>query len=134
MDDFATIFCTRKAHSYQWAFQGADFLIFAPRALGFPKWINRHSIISLTKPLPYISGGELRPGMDSADRHHKAKPVGGGPALKQLPVRDEDVARLSPLSHEHINMLGHYAFTLPEHVARGELRPLRNPDQASEEG
>jgi TnpA family transposase len=60
-------------------------------------------------------------------------------ALKQLrkngfPVRDEDVARLSPLGHEHINMLGHYAFTLPEHVARGELRPLRNPDQASEEG
>jgi TnpA family transposase len=60
-------------------------------------------------------------------------------ALKQLrkkgfPVHDEDVARLSPLGHEHINMLGHYAFTLPEPVARGELRPLRNPDQASEEG
>jgi hypothetical protein len=44
------------------------------------------------------------------------------------------VARLSPLGHEHINMLWHYAFTFPEHVARGELRPLRNPDQASEEG
>jgi hypothetical protein len=29
-------------------------------------------------------------------------------------VRDEDVARLSPLGHEHINMLGRYAFTLPE--------------------
>lgn len=37
-------------------------------------------------------------------------------------VRDEDVARLSPLGHEHINMLGRYAFTLPEPVARGELR------------
>ncbi|CAK0772111.1 transposase [uncultured Gammaproteobacteria bacterium] len=42
-------------------------------------------------------------------------------------VRDEDVARLSPLVHEHINMLGRYAFTLPEPVARGELRPLRSP-------
>ncbi len=42
-------------------------------------------------------------------------------------VRDEDVARLSPLAHEHINMLGRYAFTLPELVARGELRPLRSP-------
>jgi hypothetical protein len=30
------------------------------------------------------------------------------------PVRDEDVARLSPLGFEHINMLGRYAFTLPE--------------------
>ncbi len=43
-------------------------------------------------------------------------------------VRDEDVARLSPLGSEHINMLGRYAFTLPEPVARGELRPLRDPD------
>jgi len=42
-------------------------------------------------------------------------------------VRDEDVARLSPLGFEHINMLGRYVFTLPDAVARGELRPLRNP-------
>jgi Tn3 transposase DDE domain len=42
-------------------------------------------------------------------------------------VRDEDVARLSPLGFDHINMLGRYAFTLPDTVARGELRPLRNP-------
>lgn len=37
------------------------------------------------------------------------------------------MARLSPLTHEHINMLGRYAFILPEPVARGELRPLRSP-------
>ena len=42
-------------------------------------------------------------------------------------VRPEDVARLSPLGFKHINMLGRYAFTLPEMVARGELRPLRDP-------
>jgi len=53
-------------------------------------------------------------------------------ALNQLraegfDVRDEDVARLSPLGFEHINMLGRYAFILPDAVARGELRPLRNP-------
>ena len=42
-------------------------------------------------------------------------------------MREEDVARLSPLGFEHINMLGRYAFTLPYAVARGELRPLRNP-------
>ena len=40
------------------------------------------------------------------------------PALAQLraegfDVGDEDVARLSPLSHEHINMLSRHAFTLP---------------------
>ncbi len=34
-------------------------------------------------------------------------------------VRDEDVARLSPLGYDHINMLGRYAFTLPDVVARG---------------
>ena len=37
-------------------------------------------------------------------------------------VRPEDVARLSPLGLKHINMLGRYAFTLPDFVARGELR------------
>ena len=34
-------------------------------------------------------------------------------------VKDEDVARLSPLGHDHINMLGHYAFSLPDRIARG---------------
>ena len=53
-------------------------------------------------------------------------------ALNQLrsdgfEVKDEDVARLSPLLHEHINMLGRYSFLVPDAVAKGELRPLRNP-------
>ena len=42
-------------------------------------------------------------------------------------VRDEDVARLSPLIYNHINMLGRYTFAVHEAVIRGELRPLRNP-------
>ena len=42
-------------------------------------------------------------------------------------VRAEDVARLSPLGFDHINMLGRYAFILPDGIARGELRPLRDP-------
>ena len=46
-------------------------------------------------------------------------------------VRDEDVVRLSPLAHEHINMLGRYTFTLPEPVARGE--PLRSPAAFSDD-
>lgn len=55
-------------------------------------------------------------------------------ALEQLRkegflVRDEDVARLSPLIYEHINLLGRYLFTVHEGVARGELRPLRNPGE-----
>lgn len=45
------------------------------------------------------------------------------------PVRNEDVARLSPLIYEHINLLGRYLFTLPEAVAKGELRPLRDPNR-----
>ncbi len=42
-------------------------------------------------------------------------------------VNDEDAARLSPLTYEHINMLGRYSFAMPDSVIRGELRPLRNP-------
>ncbi|SFL48001.1 Tn3 transposase DDE domain-containing protein [Azotobacter beijerinckii] len=44
------------------------------------------------------------------------------------PIQDEDVARLSPLIHGHINMLGRSSFAVPEEVVRGELRPLRNPE------
>ena len=59
-------------------------------------------------------------------------------ALQQLrsegfEVRDDDVARLSPLGHEHINMLGRYAFSLPDKIAPGELRPLRNPNLVLED-
>ena len=60
-------------------------------------------------------------------------------ALEQLRagghlVHPDDVARLSPLLHRHINFQGRYAFVLAEAVARGELRPLRNPDEFSEDG
>ena len=42
-------------------------------------------------------------------------------------VDPADLARISPLAHRHINFLGRYAFTIPDSVARGELRPLREP-------
>jgi hypothetical protein len=45
-------------------------------------------------------------------------------------VLPEDEARLSPFGHEHINMLGRYSFAVPEAVARGELRALRNAMEA----
>jgi hypothetical protein len=53
-------------------------------------------------------------------------------ALNQLraegfDVHAEDVARLLPLGFDHINMLGRYAFILPDQIARGALRPLRDP-------
>jgi hypothetical protein len=45
-------------------------------------------------------------------------------------VRPEDEARLSPFGHEHTNMLGRYSFAVPDAVARGELRPLRTPNES----
>lgn len=49
-------------------------------------------------------------------------------------VKAADVARLSPLGFKHINMLGRYAFTIPDVVARGELRPLRDPGATGIDG
>ncbi len=46
-------------------------------------------------------------------------------------VRDEDVARLSPLGYEHITILGRYQFIVPETIRRGEIRPLRAGPPAS---
>ena len=39
-------------------------------------------------------------------------------------ISDDDVARLSPLGDQHINMLGRYAFTAP---TPDGLRPLHEP-------
>jgi len=61
--------------------------------------------------------------MDAAIAHLKAS---------GMDVTTEDLARLSPLSFGHINLLGRYSFQLPESVAKGQLRPLRDPSDADE--
>ncbi|OLV16860.1 Tn3 family transposase [Deinococcus marmoris] len=48
------------------------------------------------------------------------------------PVLEADVARLTPLLHDHIHMLGKYDFTLSPEVAQGQLRPLRDPSSLEE--
>ncbi len=53
-------------------------------------------------------------------------------ALRQITAQGvssdtADIAHLSPLIWRHINFLGRYDFALPETVANGGLRPLRNP-------
>lgn len=45
-----------------------------------------------------------------------------------MEVKDEDVARLSPLLYGHINMLGHYSFALAEFIRAGVLRPLNTAE------
>ena len=44
-----------------------------------------------------------------------------------LEVREEDVAQLSPLGFEHINVRGRCQFLVQDSIRRGELRPLRTP-------
>jgi len=48
-------------------------------------------------------------------------------------VNDDDVERLSPLGSNHFNFLGRCHFALPEAVARGEFRPLRDPTDAADD-
>ncbi|MEJ7664921.1 MAG: Tn3 family transposase [Hymenobacter sp.] len=40
--------------------------------------------------------------------------------------KPDDLARLSPLLHEHVNMLGRYDFTLPERRRPESYAPLRD--------
>jgi TnpA family transposase len=54
-------------------------------------------------------------------------------AQQGLEVRPEDVERLWPLGFEHINLLGRYTFDLAEPLARGALRPLRDPTDPDEQ-
>ncbi|GAA4006763.1 hypothetical protein GCM10022631_17940 [Deinococcus rubellus] len=38
------------------------------------------------------------------------------------------MARLTPLLHGHVHMLGKYDFTLLEELAQGQLRRLHDPN------
>lgn len=73
---------------------------------------------------PTVKPGNLAPGdsfatfgpyMQVAMEHLNA----GG-----MKISPEDMARLSPLQHKHINVLGHYSFALDDPIAQGELRLL----------
>jgi Tn3 transposase DDE domain-containing protein len=48
---------------------------------------------------------------------------------RRVETKPEDVARLCPLGHENINVLGRYSFALPDSVAQSELRPLHDPEE-----
>lgn len=48
-------------------------------------------------------------------------------------IREEDVVRLSPLGHNHVNFLGRYHFGLPDELEGGGVRPLRDTEEAEEE-
>ena len=57
-------------------------------------------------------------------------------ALAHLRRRGEsvlpaDVARLSPLGSEHINLPGRYSFKLPQSVKEGRLGPLNTSRDTS---
>ncbi|WTJ48512.1 transposase (plasmid) [Streptomyces atratus] len=45
-------------------------------------------------------------------------------------IKDEDMARLSPLKNAHINFLGRYLFNIAASGPAQGLRPLRDPDEA----
>ena len=49
-----------------------------------------------------------------------------------LDINPEDIARLSPLGHIHINMLGRYYFELAKALQEGGFRPLRDPSAPDE--
>jgi TnpA family transposase len=46
-----------------------------------------------------------------------------------MTVLSEDVTRLSPIGHEHVNVYGKYSFTLSESVQQGAFHPLRELDE-----
>lgn len=48
-------------------------------------------------------------------------------------VKDEDVARLSPLKDRHINFPGRYLFSIKDSGPGQGLRPFRAPDAAEDD-
>jgi TnpA family transposase len=62
---------------------------------------------------------------DAAVTHLRENPP------KDRQVLDEDVARLSPLGHRHLNVHGRYSFTASQ-PSKG-LRPLRDPEMPADD-
>jgi TnpA family transposase len=46
-----------------------------------------------------------------------------------MTVLPEDVARLSPIGHEHVNVYGKYSFTLAEPIQQRDFHPLCEVDE-----
>lgn len=46
-----------------------------------------------------------------------------------MTILPEDVARLSPIGHEHVNVYGKYSFQLAESIQQGAFHPLRDLDE-----
>jgi hypothetical protein len=51
-----------------------------------------------------------------------------------MEIKTDDLERLSPLGNKHFNVLGRYHFSMTDAVLRGELRPLRDPEDRTEYG
>jgi len=49
-----------------------------------------------------------------------------------MTVLPDDVARLSPIGHEHVNVYGKYSFALAEPIQQGGFHPLREIDEAED--
>jgi len=45
---------------------------------------------------------------------------------RSIAVDQDDIARLSPLGHDHIRFHGNYSFTLSQEIRDGQLMPLRH--------
>ena len=62
-------------------------------------------------------------GRSDGDAVHRTARIASG-----TPPLPADIARLSPISWRHISFLGRYDFSVPDAVANGGLRPLRQPN------
>ena len=46
-----------------------------------------------------------------------------------MTIRPSDVARLSPIGYEHVDVCGKYSFQLSESIQQGAFHPLRELDE-----
>jgi len=48
---------------------------------------------------------------------------------RDMTILSNDVARLSPIGHEHVNVYGKYSFQLTESIQQGAFHLLRELDE-----
>lgn len=83
--------------------------------------------------LAQMWGGGLLASVDGLRFVVPVKSINTGPSPKYYGIKDEDVARLSPLKDRHINFLGRYLFNIKASGPGQGLRPFRAPDAVEDD-
>jgi hypothetical protein len=118
-----------SAYRRQRNFPGWWWSVTARSHIVYESWLERHYVIEADRDVRItgIAGQPFALTWPSGKREAKHVPDLCQLRAQGYPVREEDMARLSPFVSRHLGVHGTYTFILPD-LAPGAICELRDPD------